>query len=59
VRSFEAWSPHGVRVRVGAWHVPLADLLNAVVSAGLRLERTVESGPNGVADLFGLAAVKP
>ena len=59
VRSFEAWSPEGVRVRVGAWHVPLADLLNAVTMAGLRLERTLESGPNGVADIFGLAAVKP
>lgn len=59
VRSFVAWSPHGVRVRVGAWHVPLADLLNAVTAAGLVLERTAESGPDGIADLFGLVAVKP
>jgi SAM-dependent methyltransferase len=59
VRSFDAWTPHGVRARVGAWHVPLADLLNAVTAAGLRIERVAESGPNGIADVFGLAAVKP
>ncbi len=57
--SFDAWSPHGVRARVGAWHVPLADLLNAVVAAGLRLERTIEAGPAGVPDVFALRAVKP
>jgi SAM-dependent methyltransferase len=33
----------GVRVRTGAWHLPLADLLNAVVGAGLELERFEES----------------
>lgn len=55
-RSFDAWSPHGVRARVGAWHVPLADLLNAVSAAGLRLERVIERGPGGVPDLFGFAA---
>ena len=57
--SFDAWSPHGVRARVGAWHLPLADLLNAVVAAGLRLERTAEAGPAGVPDVFALRAVKP
>jgi hypothetical protein len=43
---------------VGAWHIPLADLLNAVVSAGLRLERTVEIGPGGVPELFGFVAMR-
>ncbi|MEV6925315.1 class I SAM-dependent methyltransferase [Dactylosporangium sp. NPDC051485] len=57
--SYDAWSPAGVRARVGAWHVPLADLLNAVVTAGLRLERVEEIGPGGVPDVLGLAAVKP
>jgi hypothetical protein len=55
----EAWDPSGVRARVGAWHVPLADLLNGVTAAGLRLVRAAESGPGGVADVLGLLAVKP
>jgi SAM-dependent methyltransferase len=49
----------GVRVRVGAWHVPLADLLNMFVDAGLRIEKTAESTANGIADIFGVRAVKP
>ncbi|MET9411725.1 methyltransferase domain-containing protein [Streptomyces sp. NPDC002935] len=57
-RSFEAWNPAGVRARVGAWHLPLADLLNATTAAGLRLVRTAEAGPGGVPDLFGLLAMK-
>jgi SAM-dependent methyltransferase len=56
-RSFDAWSPHGVRARVGAWHVPLTDLLNGVTEAGLRLIHTAESGPAGIPDLFGVLAV--
>jgi hypothetical protein len=58
-RSFEAWTPHGVRARVGAWHLPLADLLNAVTAAGLRPVRAAESGAGGVPDVFGLLATKP
>jgi SAM-dependent methyltransferase len=57
--SFDAWTPHGVRARVGAWHVPLADLLNGVTAAGLRIERVAESGPAGVPDIFGLVARRP
>lgn len=57
--TFDAWTPHGVRARVGAWHVPLADLLNGVTAAGLRTQRVAESGPAGVPDLFGLVAVRP
>ncbi|GAA4444948.1 class I SAM-dependent methyltransferase [Phytohabitans houttuyneae] len=55
----QAWDPTGVRARVGAWHVPLADLLNGLADAGLRLVRAMESGPGGVADVLGLLAVKP
>jgi SAM-dependent methyltransferase len=58
-RSFDTWAPHGVRARVGARHVPLADLLNGVVGAGLRLVRTAESGAVGIPDLFGLLAERP
>jgi SAM-dependent methyltransferase len=54
--SFHAWTPHGVRARVGAWHVPLADLLNAGSEAGLRLVRVVEDGAGGIPDTFGFLA---
>jgi SAM-dependent methyltransferase len=57
-RTCDSWNPAGVRARVGAWHIPLGDLLNAVMSAGLRLERTVEAGPGGVPELFGFVAVR-
>ncbi|MFI6340597.1 class I SAM-dependent methyltransferase [Streptomyces sp. NPDC050535] len=56
--TFDTWSPGGVRARVGAWHLPLADLLNATTAAGLRLVRTAETGPGGIPDLFGFLAVK-
>ena len=46
-------------VRVGAWHVPLASLLNAFVEADLVIERTAESTGNGIADVFAVRAVKP
>jgi SAM-dependent methyltransferase len=55
---FDSWTPHGVRARVGAWHMPLADLLNAVIRAGLVLQRVTEDGPGGVPDQFGLAATR-
>ncbi|MEU1360628.1 methyltransferase domain-containing protein [Micromonospora zamorensis] len=57
-RSFDSWNTSGVRVRVGAWHLPLAGLVNATVAAGLRLLRVAEAGPGGVPDLFGLLAVR-
>jgi len=57
-RTFESWNTTGVRARVGAWHLPLADLLNAVVAAGLRLVRTAEGGSTGIPDQFGFAAVR-
>ncbi|MEV6109211.1 class I SAM-dependent methyltransferase [Streptomyces sp. NPDC051940] len=55
----DAWNPEGVRARVGAWHVPMAELLNGVTGAGLRLARVAERGRGGVPELFGLVAVKP
>lgn len=58
-RSFDSWSPEGVRVRVGGWHLPLADLLNAITTAGLRLTHTVESGASAVPDVFGFIAERP
>ena len=43
-RSFDSWAPHGVRARVGATHLPVGDLMNALTAAGLRIERVVELG---------------
>lgn len=43
-RRFDAWTPHGVRARVGATHLPVGDLLNAMTAAGLGIERVVEAG---------------
>jgi ubiquinone/menaquinone biosynthesis C-methylase UbiE len=56
--TLDTWNPSGVRARVGGWHIPLADLLNATMAAGLRLVSTVEGGSGGVPDLFGFLAVK-
>lgn len=56
--THDAWSPAGVRARVGAWHTPLADLFNDVLAAGLRLVRVVESGGRAVPDLLGLVTRK-
>jgi hypothetical protein len=57
--TFDAWCPAGVRARVGAWHVPLADLINGVTAAGLGLIRAAEIGARAVPDVLGLLAVKP
>jgi len=43
-RRFDSWNPHGVRARVGATHLPVSDLLNALTEAGLVIERVVEAG---------------
>ncbi|MFH8494385.1 class I SAM-dependent methyltransferase [Streptomyces coeruleorubidus] len=56
--TFDSWNTTGVRARLGAWHVPLSDLLNGAATAGLRIERTAEAGPDGVPDLFGFLGVK-
>jgi SAM-dependent methyltransferase len=60
-RRFDGWlSPSGVRIRVGAWHKPLAAVLNAPLEAGLRLVRVAEVGPpDGVPDVLAFVATKP
>jgi SAM-dependent methyltransferase len=40
----ESWTDRGIRDKVGASHFPLAELLNAVVDAGMVPERFAESG---------------
>jgi len=39
-----SYTDRGVRVRVGATHFPLPDLMNAFLDAGLTLEEFVEGG---------------
>ncbi|MFC0030341.1 class I SAM-dependent methyltransferase [Micromonospora chaiyaphumensis] len=58
-RSFRSWNSVGVRARVGAWHVPLADLLDAVPAAGLTLTAVRESGSGPLPDILALRATKP
>lgn len=40
----ESWTDRGIRDKVGASHFPLAELLNAVLDAGMVPERFAESG---------------
>lgn len=51
--------PHGIRIRVGERHVPLADLFMAVLHAGLYLEEIVEAGDGPLPPLLGFRATKP
>jgi SAM-dependent methyltransferase len=57
------FSPDGLGRRVGARHVPLAELLNRLLAAGLRLERVEEFGGNldqgHVPHDLALVAAKP
>lgn len=42
-RSSPAFSPSGIRAKVGAVHVPLDDLLNGLIASGLRLVQVQEA----------------
>lgn len=55
---FDGGSPDGVRARVGARHLPVSDLINAITGAGLRLRTTSEAG-TPVPALFSVLASKP
>jgi len=54
----ESWTDRGIRDKVGATHVPLAELMNAVVDAGLVLERVAEGGGETPV-VFALRARRP
>ena len=60
-RQFDlaAYHPTGVRRKVGSVHVPLADMLNALVAAGLELELAVEPEERELPLYLGLCARKP
>jgi SAM-dependent methyltransferase len=49
---------NGVRGRVGVNHLPLADFLNAILDAGLRLDRVEEPGEDDYPLLLGLRAIR-
>jgi SAM-dependent methyltransferase len=57
-RTFEGWSQSGVRVRVGAVHLPLGDLIGAITAAGLVVDAVVEVGAP-IPDVLGVAAHRP
>ena len=57
VLEHENFGP-GVRGRIGARHVPLADLFNAFAAAGLHIGEVREAGPNLVPWMLGLRATK-
>jgi SAM-dependent methyltransferase len=60
-RQFDlpAFKPEGVRARVGATHVPLEDLLGAVLQSGLQLERLLERPEQNTPLLLALRARRP
>lgn len=50
------WSSGGVRERLGMRHLPLSDLVNGVVDAGLRITRVTESGEHPIPYVLALSA---
>jgi SAM-dependent methyltransferase len=54
-----AFKPDGVRARVGATHVPLEDLLGALIESGLHLERVLERPQQETPLLLALRAGRP
>lgn len=47
---------HGIRPRVGVNHLPLADLVNAILDSGLTLKHIEEPGGDDYPLMFGLLA---
>ncbi|MGW4644759.1 class I SAM-dependent methyltransferase [Sphaerisporangium sp. NPDC004334] len=54
----ESWNDHGLRVKVGAAHWPLPELLNTFLDAGLTLERFAESGTSPTPIVLAVRARK-
>lgn len=53
------WTTHGVRDRVGMRHVPLSDLINSFLGAGLRLSQVVEPGEDPVPMVLAMLVHRP
>ncbi|MET8139460.1 class I SAM-dependent methyltransferase [Sphaerisporangium sp. NPDC005288] len=50
------WPTGGVRDRVGMSHVPLADLINAFINAGLNIEQVFELGERPIPSVLAVTA---
>lgn len=58
-RSAPWWGKDGIRTRVGGMrHVPLAELLNCIVGAGLRITSVVEPGDDPIPAILAIRASK-
>jgi ubiquinone/menaquinone biosynthesis C-methylase UbiE len=53
------WSTDGIRSRVGMRHLPLADLLNALLDAGLQIMRVTEPRDEPVPFILAILACRP
>ena len=49
----------GLHSKVGCRHLPLADLLNAVLGAGFRITAVTEGGPRPLPEWIAVSAVRP
>jgi SAM-dependent methyltransferase len=59
-RRWDSFTPRGVRAKVGAWHTPLAELINCMIDAGLTIIKVRESSQgNQVPDILAVKAYKP
>ncbi len=52
------WGPSGIRSKVGMRHVPLAELLTAVLDSGLRLTTVAEPRDDAIPAVLALVAAK-
>lgn len=52
------WGSDGVRGRVGMRHVPLAELINAIATTGLRITRVAEPRSEDVPFILAVTAAK-
>ncbi len=53
------WSSGGVRKQVGMRQLPLSDLLNGVLEAGLRIERVTEPREHAIPNVLAIRAYRP
>ncbi|HET9900545.1 MAG TPA: hypothetical protein VFR46_05700 [Actinomycetes bacterium] len=56
-RTTAGWTSSGIRARVGAVHRPLSDLINALTSAGLVIDRVEEAG-DPTPDVLAISAYR-
>ncbi|MEQ4724010.1 class I SAM-dependent methyltransferase [Nonomuraea sp. B19D2] len=57
-KSSPWWRKGGIRERVGMSHVPLADLVNAFIDAGLTVERVYEPQQRPIPNVLAVRAVR-